>query len=916
VVQRSRPVWAPLLLVTLLAVPALLPLCLAEPEPNDTFAQAIPVDSDAASFTGTLSQTDTVDLYKMMLNRTATTVEAVTAELTKTSTGGQVRLYIYDEDGYRLASNATVSAEPVSSSVCAPYTGYVFIGVIGWVGASGYDYRLNLTKSNLTPVAGLLDQNNRQNEAVAVQDGYSVTKGLDSVYNTGDFFLVQLGSGPALRDVLTVTVTVPASADLIVELFKAGNSTYIALSETGDIFNPDPGVNETLYFVAEEAGPYAIRVWAEHGGGQYSIKVRVFRAGPDTNNDLENATAVLLDGSFVDNISQNYDPDDYYRIFLRSDTTIDITLTTAGYDPASRLPNLNLYLMDPSRSYVNSSTGSDPVERVSHLVTLPGDYFIRVGAGRNSAGGYTLDIVTVQPPIVLVSEVDIAVDEDNSTSVDLSSVFQDQKGRPLAFNFTAAEHVNCTLSSGGQPPKMFLGLSPDPDWNGHAVLEVSASNLDGKLSRAVVNLTVRPVNDPPAAEHSELSFSGAADIAFTLPVSVYSLFSDIDGDVLDYTVRDPDLLAVSFGPDGTVTATPPQYWSGTRTFHIVASDPAGATAEVAVTLTIMPVNHAPLVLADVPNITFAEHQNATVDLTRAFWDPDNDTLAFSALDNIMLGVTFQNGRALVGSRDPHWFGNESITFVAADPSNATAMLVINFTVNWVNDPPYVFRMLQNQSIREDAPTTLFNLNGYFRDPHGEPLAFTVTGFSANVTVNISSDGWVTFTPAANWSGSSGMHFFAADPFGERASMQFNLTVEPGDDAPVLSGARISPSKGDTGTVFTFTVVVLDQDSASVTVMLKAGRKSIIMEKVSGTLSSGATYRVRTALPEGDNAFYFQADDGERTASTDSVELKVSASTPDNTILYISLLALIIIVVALALAFSPSSQKKGWNDEEE
>jgi hypothetical protein len=208
------------------------------------------------------------------------------------------------------------------------------------------------------------------------------------------------------------------------------------------------------------------------------------------------------------------------------------------------------------------------------------------------------------------------------------------------------------------------------------------------------------------------------------------------------------------------------------------------------------------------------------------------------------------------------------------------------------------------------------LNGYFRDPHGEPLAFTVTGFSANVTVNISSDGWVTFTPAANWSGSSGMHFFAADPFGERASMQFNLTVEPGDDAPVLSGARISPSKGDTGTVFTFTVVVLDQDSASVTVMLKAGRKSIIMEKVSGTLSSGATYRVRTALPEGDNAFYFQADDGERTASTDSVELNVPAGTPDNTILYISLLALIIIVVALALAFSPSSQKKGWNDEEE
>jgi len=917
VARGPKTIWAPLLWVTLLAVSAMLPLALAETEsePNDSFAQATLVDSDS-SFTGTLTLTDNVDMYKVLLNRTGATAEAVSAELTKTSSGGQVRLYIYDGDGYLLARNATVSETPVTSSVCAPYTGYVYIGVSAGTGAAAYDYMLNLTKTKLVPGPSLLDDNNRPSEAVAVQDGYDSLKGADSFYNTGDFYSVQLGTGAGWSDVLTVWVETPSSADLFIELFNAGNSTLIGFSDSGDIFNPDPGQNETLYFVAQMTGTLELRVWAEHGGGQYRICVSVFRSFIDSDNDLDNATAIPQDGSYTGNVSLNFDGDDYYTVFLRSDTTIDLTLTATGYNSASRLPNLNLYLIDPAQSYINSSTGTGQTESVSQVSAVAGNFYIRVSAGRDSAGEYTLEVATIQPPVVLDPEVDLATDEDNSTSLDLSMVFADPEGRPLGFNFTQEEHLTITRSTGGVPPKERLDILPDHDWNGRAVFDINATNAEGKVASAIVNLTVRPVNDPPVAEQPGLSFSPEADRPFTLPVSVFSLFSDVDGDVLNYSFRDPGMLVLSIDGDGIVTATPPLYWSGTQTFIIVATDPAGASAEVAVTLNVLPVNHAPLVAAPVGNLTFAEHGNATVDLGAAFRDPDNDTLAFSALDNIMLGVTFQGGIAVVAARDPHWFGNESITFSARDPSNATATLVVNFTVTYVNDAPYIFRVLQDQSIREDSPTALFNLNGYFRDPHGDALSFTVTGYGPDVSVNISSDGWVTFTPAANWTGSTTMLFSAEDPFGERASMQFNLTVERVDDAPVLTAPKVSPSKGDTGTVFTFTVMVRDPDSSSVTVMLKAGRRSMVMERVSGDLSTGATYRVKTALPEGDNAFSFQADDGEMTSFTESAELRVLAKTTDNTILYISLLALIIIVVALALAFSPSGGKEKWTDEEE
>lgn len=914
--RRPKNTWAPLVLVTLLALPALVPTAPAETEPNDSFAQATLVDSDDASFTGALSQTDNIDMYKMMLNRTPPAVESVRAELTKTSSGGQVRLYIYDEDGYRLAWNATVTDSPVSSSVCAPYTGYVYIAVTAWVGAAAYDYRLNLTKTNLSPDPALVDQNNRPSGAVSAQDGFNASDGADSLYDAGDFYTVQLGAGPGWRDVLTVMLAVPAQADLALELFKRTNSTLIGVTDAGDIFNTDYGTDETLYFVAQESGPVDIRVWAEHGGGRYAIGVRVFRSYQDQDGDTLNATVIKQDGRLSGNVSLNYDQDDYFAVRLRRQSSIDVTLTAAGYDAGFRLPNLNLYLLDPEMNYVATSTGNDPSERVGRVAEKTGDYFIRVSAGRDSAGAYTLDVSTVPPPEVLDPEVDLAIDEDGSASLDLSTVFADQKGRPLAFGFSPPARIRVNLTTAGAPPREYLDLAPDPDWNGRAVFGINATNADGKVSEAVVNLTVRPVNDPPVAEQPGLSFSLEADRPFTLTVSVFSLFSDVDGDVLAYSVRDPGVLVVSIDESGMVTVAPPLYWSGVQTFRLVATDPGNASAEVPVAVTVLPVNHAPLAAASAGNITFPEHGNATVDLGALFWDPDNDTLSFSAVDNINLGVAINGARAFVWSRDPHWYGSESVTFAARDIANATAMLTVNFTVTGVNDAPYVFRPLQNQSMREDAPATLFNLNGYFRDPDGGTLAFNVTGHGQNLSVNITADGWVSFTPAPNWSGLSVMQFTATDAVGERAFMQFNLTVEPDDDPPVLSSPRVSPSKGDTGTEFSFTVVVRDPDSPSVTVMLKAGRRSLVMERVGGELASGATYRVRTALPEGDNAFYFLADDGERTSTTDSLELRVGPSTPDNTILYISLLALIIIVVALALAFSPSGGKHRDQDEEE
>jgi hypothetical protein len=131
---------ASILFLAMLLAPGLGPLAHGAPEPNNTFAEAIPIDSDSASFNGTLTTGDNADMFKILLNRTPSSVEAVDANVTKTSSGGEVRLYLYDADGYRLAWNATVGDASIESSVCAPYTGYVYIVVLFLLGAASVDY--------------------------------------------------------------------------------------------------------------------------------------------------------------------------------------------------------------------------------------------------------------------------------------------------------------------------------------------------------------------------------------------------------------------------------------------------------------------------------------------------------------------------------------------------------------------------------------------------------------------------------------------------------------------------------------------------------------------------------------------------------------------------------------------------------
>ena len=107
---------------------------------------------------------------------------------------------------------------------------------------------------------------------------------------------------------------------------------------------------------------------------------------------------------------------------------------------------------------------------------------------------------------------------------------------------------------------------------------------------ATVTVTITPVNDAPVAAADTATTK--EDMAVTIPVLAND--TDVDGNTL--TVASVNQGANgAVAPAGTaVTYTPKANFHGTDTFTYTVSDGKGGTARGTVTITVTPVNDAPV----------------------------------------------------------------------------------------------------------------------------------------------------------------------------------------------------------------------------------------------------------------------------------------------------------------------------------
>lgn len=212
-------------------------------------------------------------------------------------------------------------------------------------------------------------------------------------------------------------------------------------------------------------------------------------------------------------------------------------------------------------------------------------YVARDAAGASTAAqvGVTIRQSTggAQPPPPPANRAPVAVGDAFETNEDTPLVIAFEQ---LMGNDTDADGDALTVSAVGRLEHGSVSLAggavtfvPDADFHGAArfAYAVADRTAQSKAAAAVV-VTVRPVNDAPAASDDEFATDHETPIAID-PASLLANDRDIDGDALALT-------GVSDAADGTVAVeggrirfTPAEGFQGVARFRYTMSDPSGAT---------------------------------------------------------------------------------------------------------------------------------------------------------------------------------------------------------------------------------------------------------------------------------------------------------------------------------------------------
>ena len=270
-----------------------------------------------------------------------------------------------------------------------------------------------------------------------------------------------------------------------------------------------------------------------------------------------------------------------------------------------------------------------------------------------------------QPPVAVGDIPELTVHVGSTESVDLAGYFSDPDGDVLTYSATTSD-AGVATASVSESTLMVSGVS-----QGTADVTVTASDPGGLPATQTFTVTV-PNRAPEAGEPIE-------DIEVFLgqeaQVDVSGNFSDPDGDALSYTATTSD-AAVATASVSAGAVTVGGVSRGTTSVTVTATDPGGLSATQAFTVTVP--NRAPVAGESIEDIELFVGQEALVDVSGNFSDPDGDTLSYTATtsDPGVAMVSVSGSAVLVSGVSE---GRADVSVTATDPGGLSATQAFTVT---------------------------------------------------------------------------------------------------------------------------------------------------------------------------------------------------------------------------------------------
>src|SRR5690554_6756942 len=633
---------------------------------------------------------------------------------------------------YTTAQGGTISIATDGS--------YTYTPALNFTGTDSVDY--TITDGSLTDTATLTITVSPVNDApVAVDDAISIAE--DTVF--------------------TSTVSLLANDSDVDSSFTAVAGTYttaqggtIVIAADGQyVYTPKANFNGT------DTVDYTITDGSLTDTGTLTIVVTPVNDAPVAMND---AISIVEDTIFTSTVSLLANDSDVDSSF----TAVSGTYTTAQGGTIS-IATDGSYVYTPALNF----TGTDSV-----------DYTITDGSLTDT----TTLTITVSPvndaPVLSFTNTLTNIAENSAMAgmVVTDANATDAEGEMLTYSLNNMDGYYSIDPATGIVTLTQAGA----DWvnAGNDLPAVSVTVTDGTTpvtGTAAMPLTSL-VNDAPVAMNDAISI--VEDTIFTSTVSLLANDSDEESaiTVIAGTYTTAQGGTISIATDGSYTYTPALNFTGTDSVDYTITD-GSLTDTATLTITVSPVNDAPVAVDDA--ISIAEDTVFTSTVSLLANDSDVDS-SFTAVAGTY--TTAQGGTIVIAADGQYVYtpkanfnGTDTVDYTITDGS-LTDTGTLTIVVTPVNDAP-----VANPDTATVVEDTLTTINVLGNDTDAEMDTLTVTAATAlHGTVTINPDGTLSYTPNTNYTGADTISYSITDGNGGISSSVVNVTVTPVNDAPVLS----------------------------------------------------------------------------------------------------------------------------------
>ena len=690
----------------------------------------------------------------------------------------------------------------------------------------------------------------------------------DGSENHSDSFTFKVSDGFGYSNLATVTITVDPVNDA-----PTANDDSFSVDEgnthTGSVTGSDPE-NDTLSFILVDGPLYGFLTFNpdgtftyEHDGSETTSDSFTFKVN-DGSLDSNVATVTITinpvndaptanddsftgdEGGTISDFVTGSDPENDTLTFILVSDVSNGTLTlnpdgtfTYVHDGSENHSDGFTFKVNDGSVDSNVATVIIAINAVNDAPEADDDSFtINEGAVLNGnvsgsdPDGDTLTYVLVTGPSYYTSFVfnpdgSFVYDHDGSETTQTTFTFKAYDGflysgeATITINITPVNDApvalsdDFTVAEGGTLNDQVFGTDAENDTltfilvddvaNGTLTLnpdgtftyvhdgsETSSDSFtfkvnDGALdsNTATVTITVTPINDAPVAD----------DDSFTIPEggteNGTATGSDADGDSLEYILVDSPLYAdyFIFNPDGTYTYIHDGSENFSDSFTFKVNDGTVDSNTATITITITPVNDAPLALND----DFIVAEGGTLNDQVFGTDAENDTLTYILVDDVVNGtLTLNSDGTFTYIHDGSETASDSFTIKVNDGEYDSNIATVAITVTPVNDAPVA---LDDDFVVDEGGTLNDRVDA--TDAENDPLTYSIVIDAQFGSLTLYPDGTFTYIHDGSENHSDSFTFKVSDGQLDSNDAYVTIRINPVNDAPVANDDSFTVDEGGT-----------------------------------------------------------------------------------------------------------------------